>query len=479
MAIVIKLTTTASEILNIDIRTIGRETLVPSTSFLRILFAMKCSNDNILFFRALKYTKLLSLKSILLFLIASCSLLAGSENKKNAPNVSEEKKNQTIIEEPLEEIKTETAQQTVYHDPIVGAERLNLYIDSLKGKRIAIVSNQTSVLGKTHIVDTLLAHGITIAKVFAPEHGFRGDADAGEKINSSIDEKTGIPIISLYGKNKKPYPDQLEDVDIVIYDIQDVGVRFYTYISTLHYVMEACAENQKRLLVLDRPNPNGHYIDGPVRDHAHKSFVGMDPVPIVYGMTIGEYALMVNGEKWLSDSLQCNLWIVPCKYYVHKSKYILPVAPSPNLRTEIAVTLYPSLCLFEATSISIGRGTDRPFEMFGHPNFPSTGYSFTPVPSFGAKSPLWENTPCNGFDLQNSQRRRTYEINLGWLIQAKAMLGDTVEFINQTDFFNRLAGNSALRQQILAGKTAKEIRESWKPDLDKFKKIRQKYLLYK
>ncbi|MBI1836891.1 MAG: DUF1343 domain-containing protein [Flavobacteriia bacterium] len=440
---------------------------------------MKCSNDNILFFRALRYIKLLSLKSILLFLIASCSLLAGSETKKIENTSTKPKQEITIIEEPIEEIRPEEAKQVVYHEPIVGAERLNLYIDSLKGKRVAIVSNQTSVVGKTHLVDTLLSKGVIIAKVFAPEHGFRGDMDAGEKVNSSIDEKTGIPIISLYGKNKKPYPDQLEDVDIVIYDIQDVGVRFYTYISTLHYVMEACAENHKRLLVLDRPNPNGHYIDGPVRDNAHKSFVGMDPVPIVYGMTIGEYALMVNGERWMSDSLQCSLWIVPCKYYVHKTKYILPVAPSPNLRTEIAVTLYPSLCLFEATSISIGRGTERPFEMFGHPLFPKTDYTFTPIPSYGAKSPLWENRVCNGFDLQHSQKRRTYEINLGWIIQAKLLLGDTVEFINQTDFFNRLAGNSALRQQILAGKTAKEIRESWKPDLDNFKKIRAKYLLYK
>lgn len=414
-----------------------------------------------------------------MFFIVSCSLLAGNENKKISDFKIQDRKVQSIIEEPVEEIKTETASQVVYHDPMVGAERLNLYIDSLKGKRIAIVGNQTSVIKKTHLVDTLLSYGIQIVKVFAPEHGFRGDADAGEKINSSIDEKTGIPIISLYGKNKKPYPDQLEDVDIIIYDIQDVGVRFYTYISTLHYVMEACAENQKRLLVLDRPNPNGHYIDGPVRDNAHKSFVGMDPVPIVYGMTIGEYALMLNGEYWLSDSTQCSLWVVPCKYYVHKTKYVLPVAPSPNLRTEMAITLYPSLCLFEATSISIGRGTERPFEMYGHPLFPETGYKFTPIPSYGAKSPLWENRVCNGFDLQNSQKRRTYEINLTWLLQAKKMLGDTVEFINQPDFFNRLAGTSTLKQQILSNKTVKEIRDSWKPELDEFKKIRQKYLLYK
>ena len=435
---------------------------------------MKYSNDNKQLFRVLKYAKVLCLKSILLILISSCSVL--SENEVEKKRI--EKIEVSVIEPLPETIKIEN---TVYHElhlPMLGGERMNLYLDSLKGKRVAIVGNQTSMIGKTHLVDTLLSLGVNIQKVFSPEHGFRGDADAGEKVGSSIDAKTGIPLISLYGKNKKPYPEQLADVDVVIYDIQDVGVRFYTYISTLHYVMEACAENKKPIIVLDRPNPNGHYVDGPVLEPNQRSFVGMDPVPIVYGMTIGEYALMVNGEFWLSDSLQCDLWIVPCKHYLHKTKYVLPVAPSPNLRSETAITLYPSLCLFEATTVSIGRGTERPFEVYGHPMFPYKGYSFTPISCFGAKNPLCENIVCNGYDLQSSMRKRTYELNLNWIIQAKFLLGDSVEFINQPAFFNRLAGNNVLKDQILSGMTARDIRLTWKPGLDHFKKIRQRYLLY-
>ncbi len=409
-----------------------------------------------------------------MILISSCSVLSENEVEKK----TREKIEVSVIEALPATVKVENTVYHEFHQPMLGGARMNLYLDSLKGKRVAIVGNQTSTIGKKHLVDTLLSLGVVIKKVFSPEHGFRGDADAGEKVGSTIDSKTGIPLISLYGKNKKPYPDQLSDVDVVIYDIQDVGVRFYTYISTLHYVMEACAENKKPIIVLDRPNPNGHYVDGPVLEPAQRSFVGMDPVPIVYGMTIGEYALMVNGEFWLSDSLQCDLWIVPCKYYVHKSKYILPVAPSPNLRSETAITLYPSLCLFEATSVSIGRGTDRPFEMYGHPSFPYKGFSFTPVSCFGAKNPLCENIVCNGFDLQNTMKKRTYELNLNWIIQAKNLLGDSSEFINQPAFFNRLAGNNELKGQILGGLSAKEIRASWKPGIDNFKKIRQRYLLY-
>lgn len=435
---------------------------------------MKYSNDNKRYFLALKYIKLLGLKSILLILISSCSVLSENEVEKK----TREKIEISVIEASPETIKVENTIYHEFHQPMLGGARMNLYLDSLKGKRVAIVGNQTSMIGKTHLVDTLLSLGVLIQKVFSPEHGFRGDADAGEKVGSSIDTKTGIPLISLYGKNKKPYPEQLADVDVVIYDIQDVGVRFYTYISTLHYVMEACAENKKPIIVLDRPNPNGHYVDGPVLEPSQRSFVGMDPVPIVYGMTIGEYALMVNGEYWLSDSLQCDLWIVPCKHYVHKSKYILPVAPSPNLRSETAITLYPSLCLFEATTVSIGRGTDRPFEVYGHPMFPYKGFSFTPISCFGAKNPLCENIVCNGFDLQNTMKKRTYELNLNWIIQAKGLLGDSVEFINQPAFFNRLAGNNELKGQIISGISAKDIRASWKPGLDNFKKIRQRYLLY-
>ena len=435
---------------------------------------MKYSNDNKRSFLTLKYTKLLCLKSILLFLISSCSVLSENEAEKQ----TREKIEVSVIEALPATVKVENTVYHEFHQPMLGCSRMNLYLDSLKGKRVAIVGNQTSTIGNTHLVDTLLSLGVVIKKVFSPEHGFRGDADAGEKVRNTIDTKTGIPLISLYGKNKKPYPEQLADVDIVIYDIQDVGVRFYTYISTLHYVMEACAENKKPIIILDRPNPNGHYVDGPVLELSQKSFVGMDPVPIVYGMTIGEYALMVNGEFWLSDNLQCDLWIVPCKYYVHKSKYVLPVAPSPNLRSETAITLYPSLCLFEATSVSIGRGTDRPFEMYGHPLFPYKGFSFTPISCFGAKNPLCENIVCNGFDLQNTLKKRTYELNLNWIIQAKTMLGDTSQFINQPAFFNHLAGNNELKEQILAGRSVKEIRASWKPGIDNFKKIRQRYLLY-
>jgi len=411
-----------------------------------------------------------------LILISSCSVLSASENESEKK--IREKIEISVIEDLPSEIRLEKTFHGKIHEPVLGGERMNLYLDSLKGKRIAIVGNQTSLIGKTHLVDTLLALGVKIQKVFSPEHGFRGDADAGEKVGSSIDAKTGIPLVSLYGKNKKPYPEQLADVDIVIYDIQDVGVRFYTYISTLHYVMEACAENGKTVIVLDRPNPNGHYVDGPVLEASQKSFVGMDPVPIVYGMTIGEYALMVNGEYWLSDSLQCNLWIVPCKHYLHKTKYVLPVAPSPNLRSEAAISLYPSLCLFEATTVSIGRGTDRPFEVYGHPKFPNKGFEFRPISCFGAKSPLCENILCYGYDLRNSLKKRSYELNLNWIIQAKIVLGDSVDFINQPAFFNRLAGNTTLQKQIVSGMTVKEIRSSWRPGLDNFKKIRQRYLLY-
>ena len=363
-------------------------------------------------------------------------------------------------------------------NPLLGIDRLHLFTDSLTNKRIAVVSNQTSMVGDVHLVDTLLALKLDVKKVFAPEHGFRGDADAGEKVKSTIDEKTGLPLISLYGSNKKPLPSQLADVDIVIYDIQDVGVRFYTYISTLHYVMEACAENNKQLVVLDRPNPNGHYIDGPIREPEHASFVGMHPVPIVYGMTIGEYAMMVNGERWLKDSLTCDLWVIPCKNYTHKTKYALPVPPSPNLRSEAAITLYPSLCLFEATTVSVGRGTAQPFEIYGHPKFPKGDFSFTPVATIGAKNPPHENKLCNGFDLKKSMNRRKYEINLNYLIHAKELLGDSSTFIDQGTFFNHLAGTEKLKEQILSGWSAKEIRSTWEDGIEQFKKVRQKYLLY-
>lgn len=476
-----------------EIRTIGRETFLPSTSFLRILRAMKYSNFKFYTNKLLKYTKHLCLTCILLILVFSCGIL-NKDNKYQKQRNSEGKhvvvEKQKSTEKELRKKKrlaakshdekshTMTTTENKQTQLMVGAERLNLYIDSLKNKRVAIVGNQTSLVGKTHLVDTLVSLGVKVVKVFSPEHGFRGDADAGERVSNGKDAKTGLPIISLYGNNKKPKPAQMKDVDVVIFDIQDVGVRFYTYISTLHYVMESCAENNLTLIVLDRPNPNAHYVDGPVRDDKQVSFVGMHPVPVVYGMTIGEYALMINGECWLSDSLTCELEIVPCKNYSHKTHYSLPVPPSPNLRSDASIALYPSLCLFEGTTVSVGRGTERPFEIFGHPKFPELEFNFTPISSFGAKSPLWENKLCYGHDLQNVAKKRLYEFSLSWILEAKVLLGDSIPFINQIGFFDRLAGTSELRKQITDGWKEKEIRASWRPGIQAFRKIRSNYLLY-
>ena len=441
----------------------------------------------------LKYTKHLCLTGILMILVFSCGILNKDNKYQKRRNdegkhivVEKEVKKKRVskkidgkkIEEKegvliSEEFKTVKSNQLQ-----VGSERLYLYLDSLKNKRVAIVGNQTSLVDKTHLVDTLISLGIKVVKVFSPEHGFRGDADAGERVANGKDAKTGLPLISLYGNNKKPKPNQLKDVDVILFDIQDVGVRFYTYISTLHYVMESCAENNIPLIVLDRPNPNAHYIDGPVRDDKQVSFVGMHPVPVVYGMTIGEYALMINGECWLSDSLSCELEIVPCKNYTHKMHYSLPVPPSPNLRSDASIALYPSLCLFEGTTVSVGRGTERPFEVFGHPNFPPLEFSFTPISSFGAKNPLWENKLCYGHDLKDVNKKRLHDFSLTWLLEAKELLGDSLTFINQPAFFDRLAGTSELRKQITEGWKAKEIRASWRPGIQAFRKIRVKYLLY-
>ncbi|MCC6702187.1 MAG: DUF1343 domain-containing protein [Fluviicola sp.] len=425
-----------------------------------------------------KYIKLLAIQSICVVFLASCGW-----NKHGKEQVVSTEEDPTFVAEQViegndDEILFNESQPTHVPDLVLGNQRMNLYLDSLRGRRVAIVANQSSVIGTTHLVDSLLALGIQIQKVFAPEHGFRGTADAGEKIWSHKDPVTGLPIVSLYGNNKKPRPDQLWDVDIVLFDIQDVGVRFYTYISTLHYVMEACAENKKSLVVLDRPNPNAHYIDGPIREPEHTSFIGMHPVPIVYGMTIGEYALMINGEFWLHNDVICELYVVPCKNYHHKMKYEIPIAPSPNLRTDLAITLYPSLCFFEATTVSIGRGTERPFEMYGHPSFRKSDFAFIPMPTTGAKEPLWQNRSCNGYDLRTVQRKRAYEINLNWLINARDQLGDSIPFIDQRNFFDRLAGTSELRKQLAAGLTAKEIKASWKPGIEAFLKTRKKYLIY-
>lgn len=361
-----------------------------------------------------------------------------------------------------------------------GASQIEKYIPLLKGKRVAIVGNQTSIIfnkknAPVHLTDSLLSRNISITKVFSPEHGFRGTSDAGEKVKNGTDAKTGLPIISLYGKNIKPSVQQLEDVDIVVFDIQDVGARFYTYISTLHYVMETCAEQNIPIIVLDRPNPNAHYIDGPVLDTKYKSFVGMHPVPVVYGMTIGEYAQMINGENWLKNKVKANLTVIPLLNYNHQKKYHVPIKPSPNLPNDKSINLYPSLCFFEGTNVSAGRGTDLQFQIYGSPYLNKSEFSFTPKSNAGAKHPKYKDKICYGENLTNVKRLNA--LNLKWLIKAyKQTSMVKTEFWNL--FFTKLAGNKKLQQQIKEGKSEEQIKASWKKELTHFKKIRKKYLLY-
>ncbi len=363
---------------------------------------------------------------------------------------------------------------------LVGANRTASYLPLLNGKRIGIVANQTSVIfhakGYTHLVDSLLKHDVDIQKVFAPEHGFRGQADAGEIVKDGIDTKTGLPIISLYGKNKKPTKAQLQDIDVVLFDIQDVGARFYTYISSLHYVMEACAEQNKTLILLDRPNPNGHYIDGPVLELEHQSFVGMHPIPVVHGMTIGEYAKMINGEAWLLNGIQCDIKIIEMSNYKHNLAYSLPIKPSPNLPNDQAINLYPSLCFFEGTNVSAGRGTNMQFQIFGSPFLDQNrfDFEFTPQPNAGAKYPKHKNKACVGLDLRRQEKLDA--INLEWLIEAYNNTADKNEFF--ISFFTKLAGTETLKQQIESGLKATEIKQSWANELEQFKQVRSKYLMY-
>ena len=363
---------------------------------------------------------------------------------------------------------------------IVGTQQTAEYLPIIADKCIAIVANQTSVIDSTHLVDSLLRLGIDIRRVFGPEHGFRGTADAGEHLSDNIDAKTGLPVVSLYGKHRKPTAADMDSLDLVIFDIQDVGVRFYTYISTLHYVLEACAENNVPLMVLDRPNPNGFYIDGPVLDTATtRSFVGMHPVPLVHGMTIGEYAMMINGEHWLNGGEICQLMVVPCRNYTHNTHYQLPIKPSPNLPTYRSVLLYPSLGLFEGTFMSVARGTEFPFEAIGHPDYNVAPFRFTPHSVEGAKYPPFKDVLCRGYDLRQistDSLESAARINLKWLI-------DSYEyFLSKPDFFNsfldKLAGPE-LRNQIKKGMTEAEIRQSWQEGLHDFQLIRKKYLLYK
>jgi uncharacterized protein YbbC (DUF1343 family) len=389
---------------------------------------------------------------------------------------------------------------------LAGAERLNVYLPLLKGKRVGIFANQTSMVGNSHLVDTLKKSGINIRVIFGPEHGFRGTADAGEKIGNYTDEKTGIPVVSLYGTKRRPSEEDLRNVDVLVFDIQDVGVRFYTFISSLEEFMNAAFEYGKPLMILDRPNPNGFYVDGPVLDPKYKSFVGMQPIPVVYGMTIGEYAMMLAGEKWLSQKANVrheyyqraensppdtlfHFLVIKCGNYNHKSKYVLPVKPSPNLPEIQSVYWYPSTCYFEGTVISEGRGTEKPFEIFGHPALPKNLYRFTPVSRDGAKDPKLQNKICYGWNLSGTPeavlKKTDNRIQLGYLLKAYQLFPDKANFFippksgNMDEaFFNKLAGNGQLMQQIKSGLSEKAIRASWQPGLDAFKKIRKKYLLY-
>lgn len=361
-----------------------------------------------------------------------------------------------------------------------GAEQLEKYFSLIKDKRVAVVAHPASLVKNTHLIDTLLKSGVKIKKIFAPEHGFRGNEGAGEKFKNNIDEKTKLPVISLYGKNFKPKAEDLKDIDVVIFDLQDVGARFYTYLSTLHYVMESCAENKKQLIVLDRPNPNGYYVDGPVLELKYKSFSGMHPVPIVYGMTIGEYAKMINGEKWLTNGEQCNLIIIPIENYSHVDLYQLPLKPSPNLPNMSSVYMYPSLCLFEGTIVSVGRGTDKPFQIFGYPGMKDGKTSFIPKPIAGASdNPMYNGQTCSAYyvgDYGEMYVKYYKKLYLFWILNLYKNCEAKEKFFN--NYFNNLAGSETLKKQITDGKTEEEIRASWEPGLKKFKDIRKKYLLY-
>lgn len=388
---------------------------------------------------------------------------------------------------------------------IPGAERMDQYLHLLKGKAVGIFANQTSMAGSVHLVDTLMKRGINVERIFSPEHGFRGNADAGEKIRNTIDKETGVKIISLYGAHNKPTAEDLKGIDVMLFDIQDVGVRFYTYISSLQQYIEAAFENSIPLIILDRPNPNGFYVDGPVLNLKYRSFVGMQPVPVVYGLTVGEYALMLAGEKWLSNEANkkyayyqhaaktvdspFHLLVIKNKNYDHNSKYILPVKPSPNLPDIQSIYLYPSTCFFEGTTLSEGRGTDKPFQIFGAPTLPKNLYSFTPHPTEGAKNSKHYGEICYGWNLSGTSQQVLQKINnrvqLKWLMEAYRLFPDKNKFFitpksgNMEDtFFDKLAGNNELGQQIKNGVSEKSIRASWEPALMNYKKIRKKYLLY-
>lgn len=358
------------------------------------------------------------------------------------------------------------------------ADQPEKYLPLLEGKKVGLVVNQTSILtsqNNMHLVDFLMMEGINVVKVFVPEHGFRGDADAGEVVNSEIDKRTGLPIVSLYGDQKKPSAKTLSDIDILIYDLQDVGIRFYTYISTMHYVMESCAENKMPLLILDRPNPNGDYVDGPVLKKGFESFVGMHSIPVVHGLTVGELAKMINGEGWLKNKVKAEMEIIPIQNWTHKDPYSLQVKPSPNLPNDLSIRLYPSLCYFEGTDVSLGRGTQFPFQVYGYPDPKFGDFTFTPVSIPGmSKNPPQQNKKCYGVDLRNESL--DHRFTLEYLLHAYQVSGKKEKFFN--NFFDKLAGTDQLRKDILAGKTEQQIRDSWTSDLEAYKEMRAKYLMY-
>ncbi len=363
-------------------------------------------------------------------------------------------------------------------DILPAADQPENYLPLLEGKRVGLVVNQTSILTQSnnmHLVDFLMMEGIDVKKVFVPEHGFRGDADAGEAIKSEVDQATGLPIVSLYGDNKKPAKESLKDIDILIYDLQDVGVRFYTYISTMHYVMESCAENNMPLLILDRPNPNGNYVDGPVLKKGLESFVGMHPIPVVHGLTVGELARMINGEGWLKGGVQAPIQVIAVKNWDHSMHYSLPVKPSPNLPNDVSIRLYPTLCYFEGTDVSLGRGTYFPFQVYGYPDSKFGDFTFTPVSIVGmSKNPPQQDKLCYGEDLRNTDL--DHQFTLKYLLRAYSLSGKKEKFFN--NFFDKLAGTDQLRKDILSGKSEQEIRASWQQDLAAYKTMRDKYRMY-
>ena len=430
---------------------------------------------------------------IVILLLNGLLVMAQKDN-----STSSKKTIKTSRPSSAKQSSSQTIKQSNTSIIIPGADRLDTYLPYIKNKRVGIFANQTSLVGKTHLVDTLRKLGIDIRVIFGPEHGFRGVADAGEKVGSYTDEKTGIKVVSLYGAQKTPTADDLKDVDVLIFDLQDVGCRFYTYINSMQDFLETALEFHKPLLLLDRPNPNGFYVDGPILDLKFKSGVGRQPIPIVYGLTMGEYAMLLLGEKWLSEKANAvnafnittkptadtpfHFLVIKCKNYTHKSKYILPVKPSPNLPEMQAVYLYPSTCLFEGTALSEGRGTAKPFEYVGHPSLPKTMFSFTPNPNEGAKSSKHYGKVCYGWDFGGTTddvlKKVDNKIQLKWLIDAYNIFPEKDSFFLKTNSFNRLAGNDLLMQQIKQGKTEDEIRKSWEPALTEYKKIRKKYLLY-